>query len=98
MLQLTVACLKPTRNRETQNVELEIGTDGWSLIGANLWVEWQVFGFGLPRGSQSGFGRIRNQSDPLLLSMPDPLAGYTDHLLTLVSMTESSCIPINSMA
>jgi len=51
---LTVAYLNPTIYSETQNADLEIGTDSSSQTQQNLQVDGCWSGFGSPRGSRSG--------------------------------------------
>jgi len=70
---------------ETQNAEPEIGPDGSSQTRRNPRVDGYGSGFGPPRVSGSGFGRVWNRTDPFLQSKPGPLAGYPDPLLTLAA-------------
>jgi hypothetical protein len=68
---------------ETRHPEPEIEMEGYSQTLQNPLIDGYRSGFGLPRVSGSGFGRVWNQTDPCLRSKPGPLAGYPDPLLTL---------------
>jgi len=100
-LHLTVAYINATINHKTPNSEPEIGTNWSSKTRHNPWVDEYKSGFGLPRGSGSGFCLGPEPNWPVIAvqtqtagRLPRPIAN-TRQLILQLFCCSNLCSPVD---
>jgi hypothetical protein len=90
ILQLIVDYLNGTINRKSHNTEPEIGTDGSSQMQPNPWVDRYRSWFPRQEAAGWGFGWCSRQTEIVFRFEPEPVPGYPDLLLSVLTSRDNS--------